>query len=83
MDYTVGYSLGALGLLTVATTAYLAFRPEHPAARLTADDEAQLRELLARHGGRDSLGYFALRRDKASSCPRPARPPSATAWSPA
>ncbi|WP_174244111.1 MULTISPECIES: phosphatidylglycerol lysyltransferase domain-containing protein [Streptomyces] len=64
VDYTVGYSLGALGLLTVATTAYLAFRPEHPAARLTDDDERQLRELLAKHGARDSLGYFALRRDK-------------------
>ncbi|GAB7031885.1 phosphatidylglycerol lysyltransferase domain-containing protein [Streptomyces platensis subsp. malvinus] len=64
VDYTVGYSLGALGLLTVATTAYLAFRPEHPAARLTDEDEQRLRELLARHGGRDSLGYFALRRDK-------------------
>ncbi|MGP8300035.1 phosphatidylglycerol lysyltransferase domain-containing protein [Streptomyces inhibens] len=64
VDYTVGYSLGALGLLTVATTAYLAFRPEHPAARLTDDDEQRLRELLAKHGARDSLGYFALRRDK-------------------
>ncbi|MFD8548697.1 phosphatidylglycerol lysyltransferase domain-containing protein [Streptomyces sp. NPDC059649] len=64
VDYTVGYSLGALGLLTVATTAYLAFRPEHPAARLTDEDEQRLRELLARHGSRDSLGYFALRRDK-------------------
>ncbi|MGV4929904.1 phosphatidylglycerol lysyltransferase domain-containing protein [Streptomyces sp. BHT-5-2] len=64
VDYTVGYSLGALGLLTVATTAYLAFRPEHPAARLTDEDEQRLRELLARHGDRDSLGYFALRRDK-------------------
>ncbi|MEU5305962.1 phosphatidylglycerol lysyltransferase domain-containing protein [Streptomyces noursei] len=64
VDYTVGYSLGALGLLTVATTAYLAFRPEHPAARLTDEDEQRLRELLAKHGGRDSLGYFALRRDK-------------------
>ncbi|MDT0546674.1 MULTISPECIES: phosphatidylglycerol lysyltransferase domain-containing protein [Streptomyces] len=63
-DYTVGYSLGALGLLTVATTAYLAFRPEHPAARLTAQDEERLRELLAAHGRRDSLGHFALRRDK-------------------
>ncbi|WFB08150.1 phosphatidylglycerol lysyltransferase domain-containing protein [Streptomyces sp. LX-29] len=63
-DYTVGYSLGALGLLTVATTAYLAFRPEHPAARLTPQDEERLRALLAQHGGRDSLGYFALRHDK-------------------
>ncbi|MET8014374.1 phosphatidylglycerol lysyltransferase domain-containing protein [Streptomyces sp. NPDC005271] len=63
-DYTVGYSLGALGLLTVATTAYLAFRPEHPAARLTPEDEERLRALLAAHGRRDSLGHFALRRDK-------------------
>ncbi|WP_431771843.1 phosphatidylglycerol lysyltransferase domain-containing protein [Streptomyces cucumeris] len=63
-DYTVGYSLGALGLLTVATTAYLAFRPEHPTARLTDEDEERLRSLLATHGGRDSLGHFALRRDK-------------------
>ena len=27
-------------------------------------DEERLRELLAKQGGRDSLGYFALRRDK-------------------
>ncbi|MFI6644471.1 phosphatidylglycerol lysyltransferase domain-containing protein [Streptomyces sp. NPDC050504] len=64
VDWTVGYSLGALGMLTALTTIYLAFRPEHPAARLTEDDEAHLRELLAKHGGRDSLGHFALRRDK-------------------
>ncbi|MFE2939380.1 phosphatidylglycerol lysyltransferase domain-containing protein [Streptomyces sp. NPDC059255] len=61
---TVGYSLGALGLLTALTTAYLAFRPAHPVAHLTADDERRLRALLDRHGGRDSLGHFALRRDK-------------------
>lgn len=64
-SWTVGYSLGALGLLTAVTTIYLAFRPEHPAARLTEDDEVKLRALLDRHGGRDSLGHFALRRDKA------------------
>ncbi|MFE7129595.1 phosphatidylglycerol lysyltransferase domain-containing protein [Streptomyces sp. NPDC057638] len=63
-SWTVGYSLGALGLLTAVTTIYLALRPEHPAARLTEDDERRLRELLARHGHRDSLGHFALRRDK-------------------
>ncbi|MGW0313406.1 phosphatidylglycerol lysyltransferase domain-containing protein [Streptomyces flavidovirens] len=65
VSWTVGYSLGALGLLTAVTTIYLALRPEHPAARLTSDDEQRLRELLARHGGRDSLGHFALRHDKA------------------
>ncbi len=63
-DYVVGYSLGALGLLTVGTTAYLAFRPEYPAPLLTEQDEDRLRELLAKHGARDSLGHFALRRDK-------------------
>ncbi|MFF8603273.1 phosphatidylglycerol lysyltransferase domain-containing protein [Streptomyces sp. NPDC015232] len=62
--WTVGYSLGALGMLTALTTIYLAFRPEHPAARLTEDDEARLRALLDKHGARDSLGHFALRRDK-------------------
>lgn len=60
-----GLLLGALGLLTAITTVYLAFRPEHPAARLTDDDEVRLRALLDKHGGRDSLGHFALRRDKA------------------
>jgi lysyl-tRNA synthetase, class II len=64
-SWTVAYSLGALGLLTAVTTIYLAFRPEHPAARLTEEDEARLRELLVKHGGHDSLGHFALRRDKA------------------
>ncbi len=62
---TVGHSLGALGLLTAVTTLYLALRPEPPAARLTADEEQRLRALLARHGGRDPLGRFALRHDKA------------------
>nr|WP_282547791.1 phosphatidylglycerol lysyltransferase domain-containing protein [Streptomyces rochei] len=64
-SWPFAFSLGALGLLTAVTTVYLAFRPEHPAARLTEDDETRLRALLARHGGRDSLGHFALRRDKA------------------
>ncbi|GJF28203.1 membrane protein [Kitasatospora sp. NE20-6] len=60
----VAYSLGALGLLTAFTTAYLALRPEKPEPELTAEDEVKVRGLLARHGHRDSLGYFALRRDK-------------------
>lgn len=64
VDWTVGYSLGALGMLTALTTIYLALRPEHPAARLTPHDETRLRALLDTHGGRDSLGHFALRRDK-------------------
>ncbi|MEV1019724.1 phosphatidylglycerol lysyltransferase domain-containing protein [Streptomyces sp. NPDC050264] len=61
---TVAFSLGALGMVTTLTTVYLAFRPEHPAARLTEDDETKLRALLEKHGARDSLGHFALRHDK-------------------
>jgi lysyl-tRNA synthetase class 2 len=55
-----------MGLLTLFTTVYLALRPPEPRPRLTGDDEARLRELLKRHGETDSLGYFALRRDKST-----------------
>jgi lysyl-tRNA synthetase class 2 len=54
----------ALGVLTLLITVYLFLRPAEPKARLNAQDAAQIRELLARHGQRDSLGYFALRGDK-------------------
>ncbi|WP_075823869.1 phosphatidylglycerol lysyltransferase domain-containing protein [Streptomyces acidiscabies] len=64
-SWTVAFSLGALGWVTALTTIYLAFRPEHPAAQLTEEDETKLRALLDKHGRRDSLGHFALRRDKA------------------
>ncbi|MFF7995481.1 phosphatidylglycerol lysyltransferase domain-containing protein [Kitasatospora xanthocidica] len=64
MSDLVAYLLGGLGLLTAFTTAYLALRPGKPKPELTEEDEEKVRELLARHGERDSLGYFALRRDK-------------------
>ena len=60
----VTFSLLGLGALTALITAYLALRPAQPAPHLTVDDERDLRALLAKHGRRDSLGYFALRRDK-------------------
>ena len=60
----VGFSLGGLGLLIACSTAYLLLRPAQPAAELSEADEARLRVLLSRHGARDSLGHFALRRDK-------------------
>jgi lysyl-tRNA synthetase class 2 len=63
-DDIVSDTLLALGLLTAVTTAYLVLRPAEPQAFLSADDELRMRELLARHGTRDSLGYFGLRRDK-------------------
>ena len=60
----VTFSLAGLGALTAIVTVYLALRPARPAPQLTADDDERLRALLAKHGRRDSLGYFALRRDK-------------------
>ena len=57
-------TLFAMGLVTAVVVALLALRPSEPVARLSIDDEARLRNLLAKHGERDSLGYFALRRDK-------------------
>ena len=61
----VGDILLALGLATVVVPVYLALRAPEPRAVLTADQETRLRDLLCRQGARDSLGYFALRRDKA------------------
>ena len=60
----VYYSLAALGLLTAVSTLWLATKPSTPVAQLNGEEEQQVRELLRRHGARDSLGYFALRRDK-------------------
>jgi lysyl-tRNA synthetase, class II len=57
-------TLFGFGLVTVVVVALLALRPSEPVAALSAEDEQRLRELLDRQGERDSLGYFALRRDK-------------------
>ena len=54
----------ALGLSTLVVTVYLFLRPAQPRGRLGAADATRIRELLARQGDRDSLGYFALRNDK-------------------
>jgi lysyl-tRNA synthetase, class II len=53
-----------LGAFTLLVTTYLFLRPARQATRLGERDAQQIRELLARHGDRDSLGYFALRDDK-------------------
>lgn len=57
-------TLFGFGLVIVVAVALLALRPSEPIARLSRDDEQRLRDLLAKQGDRDSLGYFALRRDK-------------------
>jgi lysyl-tRNA synthetase, class II len=57
-------TLLGLSLVIVVLTLLFALRPEEPIAALSDEDEQRLRELLVKHGSRDSLGYFALRRDK-------------------
>jgi lysyl-tRNA synthetase, class II len=61
-----GYHLltSALGLFTLIVTAYLFLRPAKPKSRLSTGDAERIRQLLSKHGDRDSLGYFALRDDK-------------------
>jgi lysyl-tRNA synthetase class 2 len=54
----------ALGLFTLAVSAYLFFRSARPAGRLRQQDALRARDLLEKHGDRDSLGYFTLRSDK-------------------
>src|ERR1700744_4896477 len=54
----------ALGAFTLVVTIYLFLRSDRPRARLSAADAVKIRELLDKHGDRDSLGYFALRDDK-------------------
>ena len=66
----VYFSLLGLGALTAVMTLYLALRPDRPVSGLSPEQERAVRELLKRYGARDSLGYFALRRDKARSSPR-------------
>ena len=46
-------------------------------------DAERIRELLARHGDRDSLGYFALRDDKSVIWSPSGKAASATGWCPA
>ena len=58
-------SVGVLfGLGAVLVAAYFLLRSAEPAPNLSEEDKQRLRGLLAQHGARDSLGYFALRDDK-------------------
>ena len=61
---TFHFTLLGFGLLTVVCALVLLLRSAEPVAVLSDADESSLRDLLRRHGARDSLGYFALRRDK-------------------
>ncbi|WP_145984066.1 MULTISPECIES: phosphatidylglycerol lysyltransferase domain-containing protein [unclassified Pseudonocardia] len=63
-DLTAAAGL-TFGVVAVVTAGYHLLRSPEPRPSLEPGDEQQLRSLLGRPGG-DSLGYFALRRDKAA-----------------
>jgi lysyl-tRNA synthetase, class II len=56
--------INALSTLLFLLVLFVAFRSPRGAELLCARDEERLRGLLGKYGDRDSLGYFALRRDK-------------------
>jgi len=60
----VDIAINVMSVLLFLLVLYALFRAPKGKEYLAPGDEAQLRALLDRHGERDSLGYFALRRDK-------------------
>ncbi|MFG1676424.1 bifunctional lysylphosphatidylglycerol synthetase/lysine--tRNA ligase LysX [Micromonospora sp. NPDC049282] len=62
----VNLVLGAFGATAFLAALFTLVRSQRANAVLHAGEEERIRELLARHGERDSLGYFATRRDKAA-----------------
>ncbi|MCD2188421.1 phosphatidylglycerol lysyltransferase domain-containing protein [Actinomycetospora soli] len=58
----VGLTFG-VGALVLG--GYFLLRSAEPRPQLSAEEQAGIRGLLEKHGKADSLGYFALRRDKA------------------
>ncbi|MFF6998561.1 phosphatidylglycerol lysyltransferase domain-containing protein [Streptomyces sp. NPDC008313] len=57
-------AVNVMSTLLLLAVLYAAFRSRRAVDPLTEDDERRLRALLDRDGERDSLGYFALRREK-------------------
>ncbi|MEV4948396.1 phosphatidylglycerol lysyltransferase domain-containing protein [Streptomyces sp. NPDC053755] len=60
----VDVTINVLSTLLLFAVLFAAFRSRRAVDPLTEDDEDKLRALLDKHGDRDSLGYFALRREK-------------------
>ncbi|MEU6989051.1 phosphatidylglycerol lysyltransferase domain-containing protein [Streptomyces sp. NPDC046465] len=60
----VNVAVNILSALLLCAVLYAAFRSRRAVDPLTEEDEERLRALLDQHGDRDSLGYFALRREK-------------------
>ncbi len=62
----VTFLCGLFGAVAFLAAARVLFRPTRRHAVLSPDQEIAVRTLLATAGERDSLGYFATRRDKAA-----------------
>ncbi|MDV5145072.1 phosphatidylglycerol lysyltransferase domain-containing protein [Streptomyces sp. SBC-4] len=60
----VDVTINVLSTLLLFAVLFAAFRARRATDPLTEEDEDRLRILLDKHGDRDSLGYFALRREK-------------------
>ncbi|MGW1090884.1 phosphatidylglycerol lysyltransferase domain-containing protein [Streptomyces sp. NPDC002596] len=60
----VNVVINILSTLLLIAVVYAAFRSRRAVDPITPQDEDRLRALLEKHGERDSLGYFALRREK-------------------
>ncbi|MET7630201.1 phosphatidylglycerol lysyltransferase domain-containing protein [Streptomyces sp. NPDC005078] len=60
----VAVVINILSTLLLIAVVYAAFRSRRAVDPITPQDEDRLRVLLDRNGDRDSLGYFALRREK-------------------
>ncbi|MCX4848438.1 phosphatidylglycerol lysyltransferase domain-containing protein [Streptomyces sp. NBC_00893] len=60
----VNVTINVLSTLLLIAVVYAAFRSRRAVDPITPEDETRLRALLEKHGERDSLGYFSLRREK-------------------
>ncbi|OKK19278.1 hypothetical protein AMK16_14140 [Streptomyces sp. CB00455] len=56
--------VNVVSMLLLLAVLFAAFRSRRVVDPLSEEDEERLRVLLAKQGDRDSLGYFALRREK-------------------
>ncbi len=62
----IGFVISLLGAATFIATAYVFFKTRRKDLLASPEDEVRIRSLLADYGDRDSLGYFATRRDKSA-----------------
>ncbi len=61
----VNAAINAMSAVLFLFVLWVAFRSPRGEELQSDEDQSRLRELLEKQGERDSLGYFALRRDKA------------------